>query len=139
MISKEYDFFLSPKGTVRTILYEKNLVNSRNNHYRGDCKLYMNGLSMSASVLLASWFKETNRGETVGTPCFGSLQATHGNPATIVLKNSGLPVSISTLKLTPNHVMKNKYGDIDIDKPVTFKLRDIQYGIDPFKSNGSRD
>ena len=135
MISKEYDFFLSPKGTLRTILYEKNLVNSSNNHYRGNCKLYMNGLSMSASVLLASWFKETNRGETVGTPCFGSLQATHGNPATIVLKNSGLPVSISTLKLTPNNVMKNKYGDIDVNKTVTFTLRDIQSGIDPFKLN----
>ncbi len=30
MISKEYDFYLSPKGTVKTILYEKKLANSSN-------------------------------------------------------------------------------------------------------------
>lgn len=139
MISKEYDFYLSPKGTVRTILYEKKLANSSNYIYRGNCSLYINGLSMSASVLLASWFKETNRGEIIGTPCFGSLNATHGNPATIFLKNSGLPLSISTLKLTPNNVEESKWGDILIDKKITLSLKDLKLGVDPFTFNSSKD
>ena len=139
MISKEYDFYLSPKGTVKTILYEKKLANSSNYIYRGNCTLYMNGLSMSASVLLASWFKENSRGKIVGTPCFGSLHATHGNPATIFLKNSGLPVSISTLKLTPNNVMKSKWGDIHIDKKIALSLKDIELGVDPFRANLFKD
>ncbi|MDB3905113.1 S41 family peptidase [Crocinitomicaceae bacterium] len=139
MISKEYNFYLSPKGTVRTILYEKKLANSSNYIYRGNCSLYINGLSMSASVLLASWFKETNRGEIIGTPCFGSLNATHGNPATIFLKNSGLPLSISTLKLTPNNVMESKWGDIHIDKKITLSLKDIEQGADPFIFNSLKD
>jgi C-terminal processing protease CtpA/Prc len=139
MISKEYDFYLSPKGTVKTILYQKKLANSSNYIFRGNCSLYINGLSMSASVLLASWFKENNRGEIIGTPCFGSLNATHGNPATIFLRNSGLPISISTLKLTPNNLMKSKWGDFHIDKKITLSLKDLELGVDPFTLDSIKD
>ena len=127
MISKEYDFYLSPKGTVKTILYEKKLANSSNYIYEGNCSLYINGLSMSASVLLASWFKENNRGKIIGTPCFGSLNATHGNPATIFLKNSGLPISISTLKLTPNNVMDGSGNYIDISGNMQPSINNLQF------------
>lgn len=133
MISKEYDFFKSPKGTVSNILYEKKLSNPQNYIYNGKCSLYTNGLSMSASVLLASWFKETNRGKIIGAPCLGSLQGTHGNPATIFLKHSGLPISISTLKLTPNNMLKSSWGDIEMDKKITISLKNLENGTDPFK------
>lgn len=139
MISKEYDFFNSPKGTVSTILYEKKLSNPRSYIYNGKCTLYINGLSMSASVLLASWFKETNRGKVIGTPCLGSLKATHGNPATIFLKHSGLPISVSTLKLTPNSMLKSSLGDIEMDKRITITLKQLENGIDPFKKQMPTD
>ena len=139
MISKEYDFFNSPKGTVSTILYEKKLSNPRSYIYNGKCTLYTNGLSMSASVLLASWFKETNRGKVIGTPCLGSLKATHGNPATIFLKHSGLPISVSTLKLTPNSMLKSSLGDIEMDKRITITLKQLENGIDPFKKQMPTD
>ena len=139
MISKEYDFFNSPKGTVSHILYEKQLSNRRDYVFDGNCSLYINGLSMSASVLLATWFKEANRGKVIGTPCFGSPQGTHGNPATIFLKYSGLPISISTLKLTPKNKQSENFGDIQMDKTIRFTKKDLRMGKDPFEKELSRD
>ena len=94
---------------------------------------------MSASVLLASWFKETKRGMVIGTPCFGSSQGTHGNPATIFLKYSGLPISISTLKLTPKKRQSEICGDIQMDKTIRFTKKDLRTGKDPFEKELSTD
>ena len=139
MISKEYDFFKSPKGTVNTILYEKKLNNFSKHIYKGECTLFVNGLSMSASVLMATWFKETNRGKIIGTPCFGSLHGTNGNPSTIFLNRSGLPISISTLKLTPNNDLNTKMGDLEIDKEISVSLKALKAGKDPFKNSITLD
>jgi hypothetical protein len=133
MISKEYDFYKSSKGSVSSILYEKSLINSNESNFRGKCTLFINGLSMSASVLLASWFEETKRGDLIGSPCFGTVSGTNGNPATIFLKHSGLPVSISTLKLTPNAYQKTEVNDFSVKKSITISLENLKDGIDPFK------
>ena len=132
MISKEYDFYKSPKGTVKSILYKKELKNRKNLLYNDKCTLLINGLSMSASVLMASWFKETNRGEIIGSPCFGSQSGTNGNPASIFLEHSGLPVSISTLILSPENVTREQTGDLKVDQKIEVSLRDIKSGKDPF-------
>ena len=132
MISKEYDFYKSPKGTVKSILYQKELKNRNNSLYDGTCTLIVNGLSMSASVLMASWFKETHRGKIIGTPCYGSQSGTNGNPASIFLKNSGLPVSISTLILRPENVKKELTGDLKMDQNIKVSIQDIRKGYDPF-------
>ena len=139
MISKEYDFFKSSKGTVSNILYKKTLVNPSLNVFKGACTLFVNGLSMSASVLLASWFKETKRGEVIGTPCFGSVDGTNGNAAIVFLNHSRLPVSISTLKFTPNNITSKEKGDIEIDYKISITLKDIQSGTDPFRDYLFRD
>lgn len=133
MISKEYDFFKSPKGSVSSILYEKSLINSNESNFSGKCTLFINGLSMSATVLLASWFEETKRGDLVGSPCFGTVSGTNGNPTTIFLKHSGLPVSISTLKLTPNAYQKTEVNDFSVKNRITLSLENLKDGIDPFK------
>ena len=75
----------------------------------------------------------------IGTPCLGSLKATHGNPATIFLKHSGLPISVSTLKLTPNSMLKSSLGDIEMDKRITITLKQLENGIDPFKKQMPTD
>ena len=120
MISKEYDFYNSPMGSMSSILYQKQLKNREDITYTGKCTLLTNGLSMSASVLLASWFKDHNRGEIIGTPCFGSMQGTHGNAARIVLENSRIPMTISTLKLS----------SIDQDLIEIIPSKIIQYTVD---------
>jgi C-terminal processing protease CtpA/Prc len=139
MISKEYDFYKSPKGTVKSILYKKELKNRNNMSYNDKCTLIINGLSMSASVLMASWFKETQRGEIIGSPCYGSQAGTHGNPASVFLKYSGLPVSISTLILSPENINKERTGDLKMDQKIQFSLQDIKSGNDPFKNHFIQD
>tara|TARA_B110000305_G_scaffold98042_1_gene110574 strand:+ start:32554 stop:33966 length:1413 start_codon:yes stop_codon:yes gene_type:complete len=131
MISKEYDFYKSNKGTTSSILYQKQLTNPGNKTYTGECTLFTNGLSMSASALMASWFKEQNRGEIIGTPCFGSSDGTHGNPARVVLKHSRIPISISTLKLSA--VPKRESKEILPDIMLRYSIENIVNGIDPFQ------
>ena len=139
MISKEYDFYRSPMGTEKSILYKKDLKNRTQSVYKGNCTLVTNGLSMSASVLMASWFKEKNRGQLIGTPCFGSQSGTSGNPASIFLDNSGLPVSISTLILRPNNSKKDQINDMKMDLEIIISLKDIRSGTDPFEAKLFRD
>ncbi len=129
MISKEYDFYKSAMGSMSSILYQKQLRNPLNITYIGKCTLLTNGLSMSASVLLASWFKQQHRGELVGTPCFGSMQGTHGNAARVILENSRIPITISTLKLS-----SAEQGLIEItpDKLIQYTVDDLILKSDPF-------
>ena len=129
MISKEYDFYKSPMGSMSSVLYQKKLVNPLGMTYTGECTLLTNGLSMSASVLLASWFKDHDRGQVIGTPCFGSMQGTHGNAARIVLENSRIPITISTLKLS---AIEKKSIEITPTKNVQYSVNDLIFGRDPF-------
>ena len=129
MISKEYDFYKSSIGSMSSILYQKQLRNPLNITYSGKCTLLTNGLSMSASVLLSSWFKQQGRGELIGTPCFGSMQGTHGNAARVVLENSRIPVTISTLKLTS---LGQDLIEIKPDKLIQYTVDDLLLKDDPF-------
>ena len=130
MISKEYDFYKSNMGTTTSILYQKKLRNSNSRTFTGECTLLTNGLSMSASVLMASWFKSNERGEIIGSPCFGSMKGTHGNPGQVILKNSGIPISISTLKL--NTLVGT--GDVEITPDISVKVsaENVKHNTDPF-------
>ena len=128
MISKEYDFYKSPMGSMSSILYQKKLSNPLDITYTGECTLLTNGLSMSASVLLASWFKDHNRGQVIGTPCFGSMQGTHGNAARIVLENSRIPITISTLKLSS---IEQALIEITPTKKIQYSIKDLTMGRDP--------
>ena len=110
IISKEYDFFQSPLGTVKTILYDYLPKNQLNKVYEGECTLVINGFSMSASAMFASWFRDNNRGKIVGSPCMGPMSGTFGNSATVRLSNSQFPIMISTLKFTPT-----KYKEIELE------------------------
>ena len=84
---------------------------------------------MSSSVLLASWFKDQNRGQVIGTPCFGSMQGTHGNAARIVLENSRIPITISTLKLSS---IEQPLIEITPTKKIQYSVNDLILGRDPF-------
>jgi len=117
IISQEYDFYKSPIGTTKTILYEYTPQNNLNYIYKGKCSLIMNGSSMSASVLFAGWFKYMNRGEILGSPCMGGVCGTFGNSAPFRLTHSNIHVSVATLKFTPksksqidlNAIQPNQY------------------------------
>jgi len=131
IISKEYDFFQSPLGTVKTILYDYLPKNQLNKVYEGECTLVINGFSMSASALFASWFRDNERGKIVGSPCMGPMSGTFGNSATIRLKNSQFPIMISTLKFTPTKYEKIQLEPIQPDVLIQKNVNDLIQKSDP--------
>jgi hypothetical protein len=131
IISKEYDFFQSPLGTVKTILYDYLPKNQLNKVYDGECTLVINGFSMSASALFASWFRDNERGKIVGSPCMGPMSGTFGNSATIRLSNSQFPIMISTLKFTPTNYETIQHAPIQPDVLIQKKVSDIIQKSDP--------
>jgi len=131
IISQEYDFFQSPLGTVKTILYDYLPKNQTNKVYDGECTLVINGFSMSASALFASWFRANDRGKIVGSPCMGPMSGTFGNSATIRLKNSQFPIMISTLKFTPTKYEKIQLEPIQPDILIQKNVSDLIQKSDP--------
>lgn len=131
VISKEYEFFKSKKGTVKRINYDYLPKNNRNSTYNEQCTLLINGFSMSASVLFTSWFKSMNRGEIIGSPCLGTMSGTFGNGVQINLKETGLPVSISTLKFNPLHTKEKYLEAIQPTVKIKYSLKDLSLNSDP--------
>lgn len=131
IISMEYDFFQSPMGSVKTILYDYLPKNQMNKVYEGECTLIINGFSMSASVLFASWFKNNERGKIVGSSCMGPLSGTFGNSATIRLNNSQFSIMISTLKFTPTKYEKIQLEPIQPDVFIQKSVSDLIQNTDP--------
>lgn len=131
IISKEFDFYNSELGTQMNILYDYLPKNRTNETYDGECTLIMNGFSMSASAMLAAWFKETQRGKIIGTPCMGTPSGTFGNAAVIFLENSRIPISVSTLKFTPVRYEKVEQEAVQPDQRIEYKLEDLILHRDP--------
>jgi len=131
-ISKEYDFYNSPMGSVDTVLDQKHYKNKYGLLYEGPCHVLVNGLTMSAASNFTSWFRQNNRGLVIGTPCMGSMTYTCGNPASFILRNTYLPVSISTVKFTPQQFTTLELEAIQPDVLISTSVKDLQNKIDPF-------
>ena len=87
---------------------------------------------MSAASNFTSWFKQNNRGLVIGTPCMGSMTYTCGNPASFILRNTYLPVSISTVKFTPQQFSTLELEAIQPDVFISTTVKDLQNKVDPF-------
>ena len=131
-ISKEYDFYNSPMGSIDTVLDQKHYKNKYGLLYEGPCHVLINGLTMSAASNFTSWFKQNNRGLVIGTPCMGSMTYTCGNPASFILRNTYLPVSISTVKFTPQQFSTLELEAIQPDVFISTTVKDLQNKVDPF-------
>lgn len=131
LISQEYDFYKSPLGTTKTILYDYVPQNQLNFIYKGKCQLITNGSSMSASVLFAGWFKYMNRGKIIGTPCMGSVCGTFGNSAPYSLNHSNIHLSVSTLKFTPKNKAKIELNPIEPDQVIWIERQQLIERKDP--------
>jgi C-terminal processing protease CtpA/Prc len=131
LISQEYDFYKSPLGTTRTILYDYTPKNNLNYRYKGKCTLITNGSSMSASVLFAGWFKSNNRGEIIGTQCMGGIGGTFGNSAPYLLDHSNIHLMVSTLKFTPKALSQIELNAIEPDHVISIDLQQLIKQQDP--------
>ena len=131
LISQEYDFYKSPLGTTRTILYDYTPQNRLEYTYRGKCTLITNGSSMSASVLFAGWFKNTKRGGIIGTQCMGGIGGTFGNSAAYTLTHSNTHLMVSTLKFTPKDRVRIELNAIDPDHIIQINRQQLIQKKDP--------
>lgn len=131
LISQEYDFYKSPMGTTRTILYDYTPKNNLNYSYKGKCTLITNGSSMSASVLFAGWFKSNSRGEIIGTQCMGGIGGTFGNSAPYFLTHSNIHLMVSTLKFTPKALSRIELNPIEPDHIISINVQQLIKQQDP--------
>lgn len=98
-LAKEYRFYKSPLGSVDTVLNEPVLRNNKNLYFSGKCSLLVNGMTMSAAANFTAWFKSANRGLVFGSQVSGTNAGTFANPIELYLENSGIGVSIATMKV----------------------------------------
>jgi hypothetical protein len=127
-----YSFFKLPMGALDTII-ESNEFDEpiRKNKYRGACFLAMNGVSISASVDFASWFKETKRGLILGEQCMGPLTGTCGNPVLFELKNTRISVATSTMRSYTHPGLQVASDPIYPDVPIKYSITDFRTKKDP--------
>lgn len=130
-ISKEFDFYNSPMGTIDTVLNDPVLKNKNGLRYIDSCSLLVNGMSMSASVNFAAWFEHSKRGEIRGSCAMGTNTGTFANPAIVLLPNTLLPVLVSTMKINPvwNETVSEKI--LCPNKAYTPTHKDVFENIDP--------
>jgi C-terminal processing protease CtpA/Prc len=98
-LANEYRFYKSPFGSVDTVLNEPTLKNNKNLYFSGRCALLVNGMTMSAAANFTAWFKSTKRGLVFGSQVSGTNGGTFANPTEFFLENSGVSISISTMKV----------------------------------------
>lgn len=98
--------------------------------FRGDCYLLINGLTASAGVDFTNAFKSSGRGKVVGEQCLGPVTGTWGNPAWYTLPNSGLRVSISTIRYNYDNSFSYETAGIEPDYFVDCVADDIRLDVD---------
>jgi hypothetical protein len=128
-------------GEVDTVYFKTPTRQASNVVFRGPCYVLINGLTASAAVDFTSAFRKRNRGMLVGHQCLGPITGTWGNPAALTLPNSGLRVSIATIRynydntfryeragIIPDHRVERSPQDVhcDIDTPVKFVINLIK-------------
>lgn len=86
-----------PIGARDTLVYTAKPPIEKH-RFDGKCYLLMDGLSGSASVSMASVFRQYDRGLILGTPCLGPMSGTWGNPAVVHLPETELDIVVSTLR-----------------------------------------
>ena len=135
-ISRELDFYRKPMGSLDTVRNSPVLKNRMAKSFLGPCNLLVNEGSMSASANFTAWFMEKHRGEVFGSAVSGTNAGTFANPHTFFLPNTGLPISVSTMKvnldsgaekelpLIPNHVVipTPKELQLEIDAVMNFAI-----------------
>ena len=98
--------------------------------FKGNCYLLINGLTASAGVDFTNAFKTRKRGLIVGEQCLGPSTGTWGNPAWYELPNSGLRVSISTIRYNYDNSFQYDQSGIEPDFYVDWEPDDIKREID---------
>lgn len=123
-------YFKLPYGAIDT-LSEKNDFSNFSEKYRDTCFLAMNGISISASVDFASWFRTSQRGLIIGEECMGPITGTCGNPSEFKLNNTDISVITSTMRSYTNPNLEVALEPIKPDILLKESLENFRKKQDP--------
>lgn len=87
-----------PIGEMDTVYFKDKVIHKDKYVFTGNAYLLINGMSASASVDFTNTFHKKNRGVIVGEPCLGPHTGTWGNASRFKMPNTGLSVTISTIR-----------------------------------------
>lgn len=90
--------YFSANGTNDTLFFKDAEKQKKKLVFTGKTYLLINGLTASAGVDFTNVFLSRKRGIVIGEPCLGPDTGTFGNATECTLKNTGLVVSIATIR-----------------------------------------
>jgi C-terminal processing protease CtpA/Prc len=117
-------------GKMDTVYFHVPAKQNQEQVFSGNCYLLINGLTASAGVDFTNAFKSRGRGKIVGEQCLGPVTGTFGNPAWFTLPNSGLRVSISTIRYNYDNSFIYETSGIEPDYFVDCVPEDIRRDVD---------
>jgi hypothetical protein len=137
---EDYTFYRLPFGTLHTTIDTNNYdLPTYLPKYQDSCFLAINGLSISASVDFASWFKRSKRGLILGEECMGPVTGTCGNPVAVKLKNTNVSFISSSMRSYAGNGFEINIKPIIPDILIQNNLNSYRDKIDPvleyFKNN----
>jgi hypothetical protein len=117
-------------GEMDTLYFHVPSKQEQSQVFSGNCYLLINGLTASAGVDFTNAFKSRKRGPVIGEQCLGPQSGTWGNPASFTLPNSGLRVSISTIRYNYDNTFEYQMSAIEPDYFVDCIPEDIRQEVD---------
>lgn len=114
-----------PFGAQDTVYFQKPTKQKDAYIYRGKSYLLINGLTASAGVDFTHAFKSKNRGEIVGEQCLGPETGTWGNPSLYTMPETGVRMTISTIRYNYDRSFRYESKAIEPDHPVGTQPSDL--------------
>jgi hypothetical protein len=112
---------------------EQQLIQPLKNGFKGDLYILVNGGSFSSTAILCSYLEQTKRGTFIGEETAGNRNLISGDPMDLVLPNTHIVCSISTVRYRISERINDGHGIIPSQR-IDCAVRDIISGRDPVKN-----
>lgn len=100
--------------------------------YLGNITLFMNGNTASAACDFSQLMLNNKRATLIGTPCNATINGTWGNPVTFQLNESGITISIPTIRYNYNNTFSYSIEPILPNITLITTPEDLKEGKDTF-------
>lgn len=114
-----------PFGGQDTVYFQEPTKQKLDLVFRGKSFLLINGLTASAGVDFTHAFKIRQRGEIIGEQCLGPVTGTWGNPASYTMTNTGIRMTIATIRYNYDRSFRYESSAIEPDHHITVKPQDL--------------
>lgn len=127
-----YQLSQTPLEELDTAFFSIPQRQRREHVYNGSLAVFMNGNTVSAACDFAQLLQGNHRAVLIGTPCNATANGTWGNVATIELGETGILISIPTIRYNYNNTFSYSRIPILPNIPLEKSLEDLKTGKDTF-------